>query len=356
MAPEFIFLSKRLVPKQQRPPFKVSNAMNSIRISHIGLSEWESVFVETTVSIASGLEISSWTYVEDPEKADVLLVAGEDDVELPDLSEFGAPDSVYPITQRFVRPVTYTELITVLRGLEERVRSGRDRKTQQQSAEPPILEPTEVAGFEEAEVDKQFRQARRFVEETRFLGLISDIVSRGRTTEITHPDFPAVTIFPAENAYTSLGDPMMVPGMFRASSLEFFKREIGDVIASVMLSIDQRRPLFQLIYCAALFGSEGRLFQHSDPNDVLFLVSEPDFGAIPYTTEHRNLALQMLDGPATVSGIAGFSGVDMGTVVDFCNACEATGLIRRDGAAGKADVEGESSAWPDNVRHLYPSS
>lgn len=337
--------------------------MNSIRISHIGLNEWESVFVETTVNIASGIEIASWSYVEDPEMADVLLVAQDDAVDLPDLSAFGTPDSVLPITQRFERPITYTELITVLRSLEERVRSGHNKMLQAKAAETLIPELTEVAEMTEPEVDAEtrrqvddrYRRARRFVEETRFLGLIRDILNRGRTTEITHPDYPAVTIFPGENAYTSLGDPMMIPGMFRASSLEFFKREIGDVIASVMLSVDQRRPLFQLIYCAALFGSEGRLFPHSDPNDVLFLVDEPDFGSVPYTTEHRDLSRQMLDGPATVSGIAEFSGVEIGTVIDFCNACDATGLIRRGGPADETSGDGEETQWPGNVRHLFPS-
>ncbi len=330
--------------------------MNSIRISHIGLNEWESVFVETTVNIASGIEIASWDYVNEPESADVLLVPNDKmDGELPDLPSYAQEGVNRPITQRIARPVTYTDLIAVLRNAEELVRSARTVVAQQPVAEPLIPDLVDTVDLVEGDAvvdgepqaEEQFRPARRFVEETRFLGLIGDVLRRRRTTEITHPDFPSVTIFPLENAYTSLGDPMMIPAMFRASSLEFFKREIGDVIASVMLTIDQKRPLFQLVYCAALFGSEGRLFPHSDPNDLVFLVDEPDFGSVPYTAEHRNLARQMLDGPASIAGIAKFAGVDIHTVIDFCNACEAVGLIRK-------GVSPDSET-PGRVRHLYQS-
>ena len=351
--------------------------MSSIRLSHLGLSEWESEFVKTTVRIASGLDISSWSFLEDAESADVLLVPDNQgtDADLPNLQSFETPESTLPIRLRFERPITYTFLIAALRDVEEQVRIGRAKRERRQPAvaelpaTPEIPELTDVvkappadSGHEaRGKLDERFRPARRFVEGTRFLGLVYDVLRRGRTTEITHPEYPSVTFFPGEGAYTSLGDPIMLPAMFRASALEFFRREIGDVIASVMLTIDQRRPLFQLVYCAALFGSEGRLFPHADPDELLFLVEEPEFASIPYTTEHRNIARQMLDGPATLTRIAEMTGTGIATVVDFCNACEATGLIRRGEARGALAEAGEERADISDsqllgqVRHLFQS-
>ena len=127
----------------------------------------------------------------------------------------------------------------------------------------------------------------------------------------------------------------------------------------LVFSIDQRQPLFQLVYCAALYGSEGRMLRHANPDDKLFLIEMPDFDSIPYTAEHRSLARQMMDGPVSLSELVTISGTEIGTVIDFCNACEACGLIRR-GDAGRADAGGgeESDERQDateisKVRYLF---
>ena len=165
-------------------------------------------------------------------------------------------------------------------------------------------------------------------------------------------------MFPKQDVYTSLGDSITMPSMFRASSLEFFKRDISDAIAAVMLSIDQRRPLCQLVYCAELYGSEGRMLRHANPDDKLFLLEQPDFDLIPYTAEHRSLASQMMDGPVSLSELVTMSGADISTVIDFCNACEASGLIRRGRPEAGSDGEPGSQqddSLPGKVRYLFDS-
>ncbi len=334
--------------------------MEKLRIACIGLSEWESVFVETTVSLAAGIEIGAWTCVADPGDADVLLVSNEE-------SAVGAPDAgpgshPGPVTRGVPRPVTHSDIITTLRELEDVLRTPMLAD----AAEPPTADVDEVTGEFQAVEDvdcnvlgDRVRPARRVHPATRYLGLLQQAIQGGRTVEITHPAHPAVTIFPSENAYTSLGEPLMVPDMFRTSSLEFFKREISDVIAVVMLSVDRRQPLWQLVYCAALFGSEGRLLPNFDAGDTLALIGEPEFGSVPYTAEHREISSYLMEKPATLSEIVTATGIAAGTVIDFCNACEAIRLIQRVGHASTGSGEAMPAEIDDDshlmkrVRHLF---
>ncbi len=347
--------------------------MEKLRISCVGLSEWESVFVETTVRLAAGIEIAAWDCVADPDDADVLLIADDEGVKGP--PEAGPDGHRRPITCGVCRPVTHSDLIAMLRALEDILRTPVLADTLEPEApeddaiaedEPaPSVEAVGIAeAVDDVEVETcdvlgdRVRPARRVHPATRYLGLLQQAIQRGRTVEITHPAHPAVTIFPSENAYTSLGEPLMVPDMFRASSLEFFKREISDVIAVVMLSVDRRQPLWQLVYCAALFGSEGRLLPNYDAGDTLALMGEPEFGSVPYTAEHRQISSYLLETPATLSEVVTATGIDAGTVIDYCNACEAIGLVRRVGhatggaSAMPAEIDDDSHLMK-RVRHLF---
>ncbi len=317
--------------------------MEKLRKSCVGLSEWESVFVETTVNLAAGIEIAAWSCVDDPENADVLLVSDED------AAQAARDAHERPMTRVVSRPVTHSDLIAMMRELEEILRT-------------PVLTEKVEAEVEEPDCDvlgDRVRPARRLHPATRYLGLLQQAIQRGRTVEITHPAHPAVTVFPGENAYTSLGDPLMVTDMFRTSSLEFFKREISDVIAVVMLSVDRRQPLWQLVYCAALFGSEGRLLPNFDAADTLSLVGEPEFGSVPYTAEHRQISSYLLEAPASLAEIVTATEIDAATVIDFCNACEAIGLIRRgkgthveSGSTMPVEIDDDSHLMK-RVRHLF---
>ncbi|MDJ0698886.1 MAG: hypothetical protein QNJ07_03440 [Woeseiaceae bacterium] len=344
--------------------------MEKLRISCVGLSEWESVFVETTVNLAAGIEIAAWDCVADPSDADVLLVANDDGAT--DLPEVGPDGHRRPITCGVSRPVTHSDLIATLRELEDVLRTpvltdtveavDVEEEASVEEEAPPIVDDVEVSEDAEEEtcdvLGDRVRPARRLHPATRYLGLLQQAIQHGRTVEITHPTHPAVTIFPNENAYTSLGEPLMVPDMFRTSSLEFFKREISDVIAVVMLSVDRRQPLWQLVYCAALFGSEGRLLPNYDAGDTLALMGEPEFGSVPYTAEHRQISSHLLETPATLSELVTATGINAGTVIDFCNACEAIGLVRRVGhatggaSAMPAEIDDDSHLMK-RVRHLF---
>lgn len=198
-----------------------------------------------------------------------------------------------------------------------------------------------------ATLARRTRPSRRFRENTRLLGILQYASLRRGVTEITHPGFPSLMIIPAEHAYACEVDPASVASMFRTPAWSFTTREIGPVAAARLLAGVPRQPLWRLLYCAALFGSEARLLVDVGPDDQLRLIAAPDFAAVPHDTVHRAVASHMLSHVDTLVGIVRSTGASLETVIGFCNACEQVGLIERNGGPARRTIslEEHSGRW-----------
>lgn len=407
--------------------------MDPLRISMVGLSRWESVFVQTSVDLASGIELPPCRFVEDPQGADVLLVDANHRkyVALDEADESGTP-VVVAFTEDpdasnadrdLTRPVGYADLISMLKDIEselhaianavgtpvteepaptepkaqaehnvstepvhaapeyvetivqkQRVQSPpehvetivRDESretTRKDTAQrnhkpsrlpsvedltPPVVEVhvqsqvkpiqtdpavTELLiyrnGRAEESLEEKARPARRFVEGTRLLGILNRISRWGIPAEVTHFDFPTLLISPENNAFVASGNALAMPAMFRDSAMSFAIEDLAKDVAEAMLTSDKLAPLSHLIYCAALFGSEGRLMLNSNPQDRLHLIGTPNFDAVPHLQEHKKIARYLMAAESDLADIAEATGVSISIVIDFCNACEAIGLVRR---------------------------
>lgn len=310
----------------------------------VGLSQWESVFVETTVDLASGIDIAPCRLVNDPDTADVLFVDkddrvpprkdnGEDGPIVVSFSgESGAPG------RGLTRPVSYGDLISVLKDIEAELSEAAEILSSEPASDEPDVpesdsEPQAALKSPQPRLDESLadkaRPARRFVEGTRFIGLLKRIIDIARPAEISHADFPRVLIFPDDLAYSTPAESLAIPAMFRSSVLEFQVRPIGENAVREAMASDRCLPLGWLLYGASLFGSEGRLLLGADPDDELKLADWPDFDAVPHLPEHRAIARFMLVHSATLADISTATGVSMYKVIDFCNACEAAGLVQR---------------------------
>lgn len=345
--------------------------MDPLRFSMVGLSRWESVFVQTTVDLASGLDIAPWRFVDDPKRADVLLVDGDHrntlstgdghDSEGPIVVSFTVDPEATTLarTRGLARPVGYMELIAVLKDIEQELHESAQQKPPQASvvslqiAPRPRAVPAEAPGRptpesrppaadalvarttkpEETLLEKA-RPARRFVEDTRLVGLLKKILQHGSSAAVRHPRFPTFLVIPGSNVFVSFGDPTSIPRMFRDSANTFSVSEISAEVEAKALASDRGRPLGQLLYCAALFGSEGRLVLNSRPDDTLCLMGLPDFDIVPHLQEHRDIAKYMMARSTHLADIASSTGASINIVIDFCNACEAAGLLRRISSGG----------------------
>lgn len=192
---------------------------------------------------------------------------------------------------------------------------------------------------------RRIRPSRRFRENTRLLGLLQDASLRRGITEITHPGFPSLTIIPAEHAYACEVDPAGIASLFRTPAWSFNERELDPVVAARALARVPREPLWRLLYCAALFGSEGRLLADVGPDDQLRLIAAPDFSAVPHDAAHRAVAGHLSAQVDTLVGTARATGVSLESVIGFCNACEQVGLVERNGAQGRGML-----AYPERPR------
>ncbi len=346
--------------------------VDPLRISTMGLSEWESVFVQTTVDLASGIDIAPCRFVSDPGKADVLFVDTDQHQPQgpPEIQEDEGPIVVsfsgecVSKGHGLTRPVGYADLIALLKEIETELKTA-SRSAETAESDPPAEavkrnEPAETseprklrdevaspAGAlassstrKQESLEDKARPARRFVEGTRFLGVLKQLIGRGRPAAIRHPDFPPILVFPEDNAYVSSINALTTTRLFRNSAIAFETWIVDDAEVECVLASDRCRPLDHLLYCAALFGSEGRVPLNVDLNDSLRLITWPDFDAVPHLHEHRKIAKYMLVHTSTLGAIAATTGVNIDSIIDFCNACEAAGLLQRHSADGTKRTDG----------------
>jgi hypothetical protein len=177
---------------------------------------------------------------------------------------------------------------------------------------------------------RQFFKQKQFLKEKRYLGLIRKLALLGRPTEITHYIYPPVRIYPKQKIFAQQSYRGLSPELFSARASGFSVRELIKPEEQVAPDSWNSRPLWLLLYLAALYGSEGRLKENSDPHDRLRLISKPDFEMVPNDLVYRNIADFMITGESQdINTIANGSGVHIKTVIDFCNACEEIAIIDR---------------------------
>ena len=207
-------------------------------------------------------------------------------------------------------------------------------------------------------LEEKARPARRFVEGTRLLGVLNRISRWKIPAEVTHIEFPTLLISPENNAFVAADDVLSMPAMFRDSAMSFAIEDLPEDVADAMLTSGRLRPLSHLIYCAALFGSEGRLMLNSNTEDHLSLIGTPNFNVVPHLPEHKTIARYMMTEDTDLAGIAEKTSVNPSIVIDFCNACEAIGLVRRVPDSGFRQSTSESGVQQllGRVRDMFKDS
>lgn len=198
------------------------------------------------------------------------------------------------------------------------------------------------------------RPARRFYEATRFLGILKSSIEKNQATEITHYQFPAVRIYPDQKTYASSRNSRFPIKMFRTLAVEFSNQKLTKMSEREAPVDWQIKPLWQLLFLATLYGSEGRLLEGTQLSDKLQLVSEPDYNIVPGKPEYEAISRTMKTYETiNLKTIADKSGIRIETVIDFCNACEEAQLIER--ISSKKDDNSPTNGSPHRTP-LYRSA
>jgi hypothetical protein len=170
----------------------------------------------------------------------------------------------------------------------------------------------------------------RFIEERRFLGILRKSVALGYPTEIIHHIYPPVRVYPDKQIFAQKSNFWLSPDLFTAESSGFSIQKLTKQRENVPLCGWHIKPLWLLFYLAALYGSEGRLKENDSPDDRLSLISKPDFDIVPNQLDYWKVSDYMINKkPQDIHEIADGSGVNLKTVIDFCNACEEIDIIER---------------------------
>jgi hypothetical protein len=197
------------------------------------------------------------------------------------------------------------------------------------------------------------RPARRFYQATRYLGILKNAIEKNQATEITHYQFSAVRIYPDQKTYATPKNSEFPIKMFRTLAVEFSSQKLTRMSEKEPPIDWEIKPLWQLLFMATLYGSEGRLMEGTQLSDELQLVAEPDYNIVPGKSEYEAIAgIMKTYETINLKTIADKSRVRIETVIDFCNACEQAQLIKR---FSQTKLKGSSANKTRHSSALYRS-
>ncbi len=193
---------------------------------------------------------------------------------------------------------------------------------------PALMELSEDEANEVAEPSTINPSTESFKPESRVLGVIMDVIAEGKTAQLSHKKFPTLRIFP-ENGWFIFEDELdSFPEMFREDADSFQLESLEDEIKDELFNGHLPQSLWKLLFTAALFGSEGRLLEKLDYRKTFHLMHTPYFGMIPHTADHITVAEFMVSNTEKLEKITDETGIDLETIIDFCNACQAIQLLQ----------------------------
>ena len=333
------------------------------KIAISGLEKSERVLLKAAIQTASGFETGPWEFTDEISVAQALILdpnstPGREVVEsftdrddAPLLVGTTNSNANANAKERSVlkfmieQPFVYNNVLTALRQIDRLVKDpvdnlkvtandSQDRKEQnkvkveaktkakvkvenKKEIKHPVPEVSEVVSIGKDQIP----------EDSKLHHLIKEIISENKSIEISHPDFPSIKICTEKHWFIFSGDLDNQTDLFRRNVGEFTIEDKGDEIRKQAFSGSFPKALWELIYTATLSGTEGVLLNPLLPEDHLHLIELPEFEKAPHSNQHIAIADYMISHSATAGEIAKNLEIEISTVNDFCNACQAIGLL-----------------------------
>ncbi len=89
------------------------------------------------------------------------------------------------------------------------------------------------------------------------------------------------------------------------------------------------RPIDDLLWCAALFGSKGRLLSSANPDEIIRLKYWPDIAHLPDYAQNLPVSAFLNGNSANLQTIAEQTKTPLPVVYNFYNACETLGFLEK---------------------------
>lgn len=210
--------------------------------------------------------------------------------------------------------------------------AGKKLKPLQSAPLPKPKTPTEI-------LDEIVRPARRFYPAVRFLGLLRSALSEGENKAFRHRGFATIYIYPQSQWFSFAGDLDQCIQLFRVTAMDFEIIDLDSNTKEIPEDASTTRPLWVLSYYAALYGSKGRIMQHTNPRAGISLRAPPDFTKIPNSPAYSQITEYLTEHNASLSEIGEATGISLCTIIDFTNACREIQLVEEVQASSPEPVD-----------------
>ncbi len=331
------------------------------KIAIVGLAKKDRVILKAAIETASGFETGLWELSDTDTEAQALILDPDSPQGGKAIERFADKDDA-PLfigvanterqEQSVLRfmiepPLIYKNILVTLRQIDllvkspsddgndqEKLINGHDRKEQNKIKIQARVELiTDVKN--ETEPERQIPEVSEVVsivrnealESVRLHHLIKDIINEGKSVEIRHSDFPTIKICSEKQWFIFSGDLGKQTDLFRTRVSEFIIEDKGDEIRKHAFSSSFPKALWELVYIATLEGTEGELQTPLLSEDRLHLAELPKFEMAPHNEEHLAIADYMINHSVAVAKVASDLEIELCTVIDFSNACQALGLL-----------------------------
>jgi len=307
-----IAIPRPLPPPQESPSIIVSKILKDLPTQEFSL-EKESAFSEESTTEVEYLDIKEENTIDISDLFKTAKVSVLNDIVRPSdtqAEQIKSPSrSLKPLPRLKARKVRHSALHSV-----DNVHFGQQQPQEGNARDLLLLD----------------RPARRFYEATRFLGILKSAIEKNQAIEVTHYQFPALRIYPDQKTYAIPQNNDLPIKMFRTLAVEFSSQRLTKMSERDAPVDWLIKPLWQLLFIAALYGSEGRLIEGAQLSDKLKLISEPDYNIVPEKPEYEAITRTIQTyNTIDLKTLADKTGVKIETVIDFCNACEEARLIKR---------------------------
>lgn len=200
------------------------------------------------------------------------------------------------------------------------------------SAEPVIPVPPardnhcEIVGQDQIKISPE---DSLFAPSRYLLGLIQVTMREGIVRKYAWQGCADIIVIPDKKLYYSSAELQDLKPFFEAPArnIKVSLLDINKLDNIIDQLIAKSRPIDDLLWCAAQYGSKGRLLKSADPDTPVRLKYWPDIAHLPDYRQYLPLAAFLNSNATDISTIAEQTQTALGVVNNFYNACVTLDLL-----------------------------
>ncbi|MCK4492774.1 MAG: hypothetical protein KAU26_01860, partial [Methylococcales bacterium] len=173
-------------------------------------------------------------------------------------------------------------------------------------------------------------ESRFFFPNYYFLGILLESIASGRRYDCKSPCGAHLYVCSNQKKYFFSANKTNLNELLLRSADDFMVTELSQMDFEQITKSMESKKLNDLLWSAAVAGSQGRLMKGHGLNDVIHLKHWPDIAHIKTANHYLIIAAFMSRNTVDIETIANQTEQTLEDVIDFHNACDVLGLIEHD--------------------------